>query len=362
MPPASELLKTFREQAPGLALALGLAAAGGVLFSWLNTPLPWMLGPMTACCLAAMAGAKLRAPVRIRPLMSAVLGIMLGSTFTPEMLSHVVHWGVSLLLLGGYILTVAAIGYPYYRKVAGYDPPTAFFSVMPGGFGEMFLIGTAMGADPKAVTLSHSVRILLVVFTLPFLFQALAGVETIDRARTAVWLGDVPMADLAVMAACAAIGWPVARWLRIPAAPLFGALVLSAVVHLTGLAKSQPPREIVNLAQYVIGCVAGCRFVGTPFREVVRGLGIGVGMTVIMLGTTIGFAALIASISVLDFPSVVLAFSPGGLAEMSLIALALGIDVAYVATHHVVRIMLITLGAPLFFKAVGHRPPTPPEA
>ncbi len=357
----AESLKTFRSQLPALALALVLAAIGGVLFSWMKTPLPWMLGPMTACCLAAIAGAKLRAPVQIRPLMSAVLGIMLGSTFTPEMLSHIGHWVVSLLFLGGYILTVAAIGYPYYRKVAGYDRPTAFFSVMPGGFGEMFVIGTSMGADPKAVTLSHSVRILLVVFTLPFLFQALAGVGTIDRARTAVWLGQVPLQDLAVMTACAAIGWPVARWLRIPAAPLFGALVLSAVVHLTGLAKSQPPREVVNLAQYVIGCVAGCRFVGTPLREVVRGLGIGIGMTVIMLGTTIGFAALISALSDLDFPSIVLAFSPGGLAEMSLIALALGIDVAYVATHHIARIMLITLAAPLFFKAVGHRPAPPSD-
>ena len=49
-------------------------------------------------------------------------------------------------------------------------------------------------------------------------------------------------------------------------------------------------------------------------------------------------------------PAVLLAFAPGGLAEMSLIALALGVDVAYVATHHVVRIFFIVALAPLVFR------------
>lgn len=47
-----------------------------------------------------------------------------------------------------------------------------------------------------------------------------------------------------------------------------------------------------------------------------------------------------------------LAFAPGGVAEMSLVALALGIDAAYVATHHVVRIFIIVVAAPLLFRLV----------
>src|SRR3546814_2398210 len=47
-----------------------------------------------------------------------------------------------------------------------------------------------------------------------------------------------------------------------------------------------------------------------------------------------------------------LAFAPGGVAEMSLIALALSIDAALVATHHIVRIFLIVVLTPLLFRVL----------
>ena len=53
----------------------------------------------------------------------------------------------------------------------------------------------------------------------------------------------------------------------------------------------------------------------------------------------------------IPLPALVLAFAPGGLAEMSLIALALGVDAAFVSTHHIVRIVLIVSLVPLTFRA-----------
>jgi len=52
----------------------------------------------------------------------------------------------------------------------------------------------------------------------------------------------------------------------------------------------------------------------------------------------------------------VLAYAPGGLAEMSLIALALHADVAFVSSHHVVRILLIVTLAPLTFRLLRPAP------
>jgi uncharacterized protein len=42
-----------------------------------------------------------------------------------------------------------------------------------------------------------------------------------------------------------------------------------------------------------------------------------------------------------------LAYAPGGLAEMSIVALALHYEVAFVAAHHVARISVVVLCAPL---------------
>jgi uncharacterized membrane protein AbrB (regulator of aidB expression) len=50
-----------------------------------------------------------------------------------------------------------------------------------------------------------------------------------------------------------------------------------------------------------------------------------------------------------DPMGLLLALVPGGLVEMGLIALSLGIDTAMVSTLHVLRIGLIILVVPLFF-------------
>ena len=45
-----------------------------------------------------------------------------------------------------------------------------------------------------------------------------------------------------------------------------------------------------------------------------------------------------------------LALAPGGLAEMSIIALSFGTAAAFVSTHHIVRIILLVVIAPTIFK------------
>jgi uncharacterized membrane protein AbrB (regulator of aidB expression) len=69
-------------------------------------------------------------------------------------------------------------------------------------------------------------------------------------------------------------------------------------------------------------------------------------------------AGIVHVLTDLPFASLILAFSPGGLAEMSLIALALDIDPAFVATHHVVRIFLVVVLAPIAFRLWRARGPT----
>jgi hypothetical protein len=48
-----------------------------------------------------------------------------------------------------------------------------------------------------------------------------------------------------------------------------------------------------------------------------------------------------------------LAYSPGGLAEMSLVALSRGIEVAFVAAHHIIRVFIVMMGAAPAFAVLG---------
>ena len=69
-----------------------------------------------------------------------------------------------------------------------------------------------------------------------------------------------------------------------------------------------------------------------------------------MISLTILLAAAASAFVDASIPALVLALAPGGLAEMSLIALALGIEAAFVAAHHVIRIALVVLVLPTMFR------------
>ena len=73
----------------------------------------------------------------------------------------------------------------------------------------------------------------------------------------------------------------------------------------------------------------------------------------------VGFAAVAAMIlealTGLPFAATWLAFAPGGVAEMTLISLALGIDVAFVSTHHLVRVVFMVTAAPLIFHFINKK-------
>ncbi|MBE9557056.1 MAG: AbrB family transcriptional regulator [Proteobacteria bacterium] len=328
-----------------VALALGIGVAGGWFFSILTMPLPWMLGSMAFCTIAAVMRAPIEAPVLVRPYMIAIVGVMLGSGYSPEMLDRAGEWLVSLGMLGAYVAAVGGVGLAYFRLFTKYDPVTAYFCAMPGGFNEMVMMGTEMGGDERKIALTHASRVLLVVFTVPLWLRLTGQLDIMDRMGLGVGLGGVAPADYLLLAACG-LGWPIAAKLRLPAAALVGPMILSGALHLSGLTATQPPMVIVNLAQLFIGVTVGCRFTGATTREVTHALGIGSGLAAIMLILTALFAWVIEAMTGTPFPVAVLAFSPGGLAEMSLIGLALGVDVAFIATHHVIRIFMVILLAP----------------
>ena len=120
-----------------MTLALTIGAAGGFLFFLLRLPLPWMLGALTASMAAAIMGVPVLPPNRIRPATVAVIGVMLGARFTPDLIALAGAWGTSLALLSVYMLCVSAVTVPYYRFAAKTDWQTAYLAGMPAGLTEM---------------------------------------------------------------------------------------------------------------------------------------------------------------------------------------------------------------------------------
>ncbi len=331
-------------------LALALGGGGGTLFFLLDLPLPWMLGSMTACTVAALSGAKPSVPFRLRGMMIAVLGIMLGSAFTPAMLEQVPGWSASLSGLFAAMAATTFLAMAYLRRVAALDRVTAYFSAAPGGINEMVLAGGALGGDERTIAMVHALRILLIVFAIPVGFRLLTGTHGASMSSAMGALADLKALDAALLAASGVGGWLAGRLLRFPAAGLTGPMAASALMHLAGLTASHPPAELVVVAQVVTGAGLGSRFAGLVWRDVAGTARLALGSTAIMVVISAGAAALLSAVSGLPFAQLLLAFVPGGIAEMCLIALSLGQDVAFVSTHHVLRVVLVIFAAPVVFR------------
>lgn len=340
---------------PRFALALGIGALGATVFLYFRWPLPWMLGPLLACTLAAVTRAPVEAPVIVRPPMSVVLGVLLGAGFSSEMLSQMLAWIPTLLGLTLFLLVSGAICVVYFLKVGRYDPVTAYFAGMPGGLIEMVLLGQERGGDARRIALVHATRILLTVASLPLVLPLLGSDTLGDRPPVGVPFEQAGAEALIWLVVTGILGVVVGRKAKLPAPYLLGPMLVSGVVHLAGWTDTAPPRELVWAAQLVLGVTLGCRFAGTRVREMAAMLALSLGSFLVLIAAAVSFAFLLAALTPFDVSTVFLAYAPGGLVETSVIALALQIEVAFVAAHHIVRVVLVMAAAAPIFALIHRR-------
>lgn len=334
----------------GQALAVALGAVSGLVASFAGLPLPWLLGSMIGTTIAAVARAPITGPNRLRPIFIPVIGVMLGSGVTSDILQRMLDFWPALVLLLPFLAVSAAVSFAIYRFVGRFDPVTAYFCAMPGGLNDMMILGEEAGGNPRRIALAHATRILIVISFVVLFYGFVLGVESQNTPGGGlVPLGLLTPADWLILGACAAIGAPIAKKLGLPAAQILGPMILSGAAHGLGLVHVAPPTLLVVLAQIVVGTVIGCRFVGATIGEIGREVLLGGGSSLAMIAVAIGFALPLVAMTGDPLDLSFLVLSPGGLTEMSLLALAMGQDVIYVSTIHIIRIsIVIALAVPVF--------------
>lgn len=335
------------------ALTLLIGGLAGWGFAALSLPLPWMLGPLVACTVSVLIDLPVTAPPVVRPPMIGVIGVMLGTSFSPGMLASAGQWTGTLLMQAVLLVILAVIGVWYYRRVAGLDPVTAYYAGMPGGMIEMSMMGEESGGDGQAVILIHSARILFTVFTVPFIVQAIEQVQLGPRQASRLSIVDAPASTFVWIVVIAVAGAWLGRRINLPARNLFGPMILSIAVHGSGLTDFVVPLEIVIAAQVMVGCITGCRFLGYPKRQILRILAMSFGATALLLVASLVFCYGMARLTGAPFTAIILALAPAGIAEMALVALALHFDVAFVIAHQLARIALVATAAPFVFRRLG---------
>ncbi|WP_299747450.1 AbrB family transcriptional regulator [uncultured Tateyamaria sp.] len=329
-----------------IGMTFAIAGLGVALFHGLSLPLPWLLGPIFACLISALAGVRMTGTPLINEGMRTVLGVAVGATITPVVLASMLGMWPTLLLIPVMVMVIGAIGVPYFRKLWGFDFVTSYYSAMPGGIQDMLVFGEEAGGNPRTLSLIHATRVLVIVVALPFILR---GVWDADLSNPpGVPAATLAPSQLGLMVLAALVGWRGAKALGMFGASILGPLIVAAAMALTGLLQHRPPAEAIWAAQFFIGTTVGVKYTGITMTEIRRDLTAGLGFCGILIVLTVIFVEGVYAAGVAPGMEALLAFAPGGQAELTVLALIVGADVAFVIAHHVLRIFVVILGAPLF--------------
>ncbi|MDK8874307.1 AbrB family transcriptional regulator [Paracoccus sp. SSJ] len=334
-------------------LTFALAALGGAAFLLLHLPLPMLLGPMLACLIAALAGAPLAGAGQFGIFMRTILGVAVGASITPGVLAELPEVAASLLFVPGFIGVIALVGYPLFRRVFGFDHATAWYGAMPGGLQDMLVFGEEAGGDIRALSLIHATRVLVIVTVAPLIMTAWWGVDLSQPPGTP--MRATGAAEIALMVAAGLIGWKGAERLGIFGASILGPMVLTAALSLSGLITQRPPAEMIQAAQFFIGIAVGVKYAGITLRELRLHVTAGIVYALLLAWISLIFIEVIVHLRLAPGLDAFLAFLPGGQAEMVVIALIAGADLAYVVSHHLLRMIIVIVLGPVVGKVLGRR-------
>jgi hypothetical protein len=345
---------SLRETILRLAETLAIGAVGGAALGLAKFPAGWLSGAIIAVAIAAMVRRPVRVPMLLGQAANIVLGISLGASVTPDSVARMSSWPASLAVLALAMACGSAAVVFYLHKVHDWDVLSALFASSPGGLSQALALAAEAGADLRSVAMVQAIRVLVLSAGLPLCFAAfgITGSRPILNPAVAT---VASMEELSVLLVAAIISALVAYRLRFPGGLLVGAMAASGVLHATGLVKVNLPLPAAIVAFVVMGSIIGARFAGTDIW-LLRRLTV-VGLGALAVGTAVASVFAVAAALLLSLPvgDVVMAFAPGALEAMTTLAFALNLDPAYVGTHHVARLIFVSLVVPVVVHAIRRR-------
>lgn len=324
-------------------MTFAIAFAGGGLFAAVGAPAPWLAGAMLATAFAGLMGLPVLMLQPVRNAAFVVLGLQIGASFTSDSLASIARWPVSLIILLVTLAALVAAGQYVLTRGFGWDGRTAFFACKPGALTMALAMAENYGADVARVAAVQSLRLFLLVALLPMLAGQMG-----DSAMPATSSGvpAAPGVTVLILGLGAAAGYLFHRF-GAPAGFLLGAMIANAGLHLGGIVAGGVPDVLVIPAFVCLGMMVGARF--KDFGLALLRQVMAAGSVSFLVAISIAVVGAVATTALTGLPllATLLAFAPGGLEVMTILAFALGVNPAFVATHQLVRFVSLNLSMPL---------------
>lgn len=177
-----------------------------------------------------------------------------------------------------------------------------------------------------------------------------------DAATATAFTGSARgWAELVGVLAASALGvWGFGR-LGMANPSVLGALAVAAALSASGTVHGLLPKPVTAAAQVALALTLAVRFTPASVRAAPRWLGAVALGTVGMIGAGAVFAAGLGWLTGQQPATLLLATAPGGIAEMSITAAALGLAVPVVTAFHVLRYVAVSVGTGPMWRAESRR-------
>ena len=332
-----------------ILILVSVSTASALLASKINLPLPFFLGPVFGVMILAFNGFKFEFPTYFWDLTRIVVGTYFGTKLNEQILSNLIFWSGSFILqIILIIISIIVLSF-YFKKFCGYDLPTSVSSSTPGGATTVFLISQDMGNIniPKHF-ITHLTRIFIVLTVLPFIARHFIDYD--EAINLTIQNFDVieilKIFFFSIIAAYAA------KFLKIPAPFFLGPVISTSIIYINGISIYQFPDLGLNICLIIIGANIGLRFQNYKVKDFISNLKYIFFSIIILFVVTILFCYVSHLLFGHDFLALFLSYAPGGIYEMTGIAIAFNYKVDFVVTHHIVRLFTIILITPIMMKLI----------
>lgn len=328
-----------------LLVTLALGFIGALTATYLGLPAAALIGASIAVSIGALLKLTSELPSPLYNIAFAVIGCSLGSGITREALAQSIHWPISLLTLGCMVVVIVMVSSWILQRFFSIQPETAVLSSTPGAFVFTIAMAASGKADIRTVLVIQNIRLLVVTSLLPFILDHLS----FESRHNQQSVGVFQVESYVMIAISLTVGVVMLRW-KIPASFLLAGMLISGVGHYLDLVTGRPPLPLIFMSFVITGSMVGSRFSSISRTDLGRLLGASIAIVCVAGLLLISFAYPVALILELPLGQILVAYAPGGVEAMAAIALSMGYDPAFVATHHLFRLLLLFLVFPVCIK------------
>ena len=325
-----------------------IAFPSAIFAEYLNIPLAWFLGPMIITSIAALSGLKIIMPKIVLSFILIILGLHIGNYIDQNLFNQMLDWIWTSLIMLIYIIVCILVVAKYLQKFASYDEKASIFSSAPGALGPLMILAENEKTDLSQVATSHLIRLIIIITVIPFIIVNNSGSEALLLDNFDYMSQNHLNLILLIIVSLFFIF--VFDKIRVPAALLSGTLFASGLLQITDIASYKLPDASINFCLLILGASVGCRFVEKTVKEIANNsLHSIVATTILVL---LGLIAAFVSTFFVDtnILTLILSFSPGGIYEVAVIAIAFDLDPDFVAFHHIIRLLFILFTVPIFLR------------